>query len=78
MIEIYNKRSGELIGTVSPEQLKFLQDQMEEESIEDKDYSITPLEVEYFLGQGADPQLVDLLRNALGDQNEIVIEWRER
>jgi hypothetical protein len=76
MIEIYNKRSGEYIGTINEEQLRFLQDQMEEESLQDKDYSITPLEVEYFLGQGADPDLVDLLRRALGDKNEVVIEWR--
>jgi hypothetical protein len=77
MIEIYNKRSGEYIGTISQEQLRFLQDQMEEESLQDKDYSITPLEVEYFLGQGADPELVDLLRSALGDKQEVVIMWRE-
>jgi processive 1,2-diacylglycerol beta-glucosyltransferase len=77
MIEIYNKRSGALIGTVSPEQLQFLKDQMEEESLEDKDYSITPLEVEYFLGQGAEPELVNLLRTALGEEKEVIIEWRE-
>jgi hypothetical protein len=78
MIEIYNKRSGEYIGTISEEQLRFLQDQMEEESLQDMDYSITPLEVEYFLGQGADPELVDLLRSALGDKKEVVIEWRAK
>lgn len=77
MIDIYNKRSGELIGAVTQEQLQFMQDQMEEESLRDRDYSITPLEIEYFLGQGADPELIDLLRNALGDKDEIVIEWRE-
>jgi hypothetical protein len=76
MIEIYDKRSGEYIGTINEEQLRFLQDQMEEESLQDKDYSITPLEVEYFLGQGADPELVELLRSALGDKKEVVIEWR--
>jgi hypothetical protein len=78
MIEIYDKRSGEYIGTINEEQLRFLQDQMEEESLQDKDYSITPLEVEYFLGQGADPELVELLRSALGDKKEVVIEWREK
>jgi sporulation protein YlmC with PRC-barrel domain len=76
MIEIYDKRSGEYIGTINEEQLRFLQGQMEEESLQDKDYSITPLEVEYFLGQGADPELVELLRSALGDKKEVVIEWR--
>ena len=77
MIEIYNKRSGEFIGTVTQEQLQFMQDQMEEESIRDRDYSITPLELEFFIGQGADPELIALLRKALGDEDEVIIEWRE-
>lgn len=77
MIEIYNKRNGEFIGTVTQEQLHFMQDQMEEESIRDRDYSITPLELEFFIGQGADPELIALLRKALGDKDEVIIEWRE-
>jgi processive 1,2-diacylglycerol beta-glucosyltransferase len=78
MIEIYNKRSDEFIGTVTEEQLQFMQDQMEEESIRDRDYSITPLEIEFFIGQGADPELIGLLRKALGDKDEVIIEWREK
>lgn len=78
MIEIYNKRSGEYIGEITQEQLQFMQDQMEEESLQDMDYSITPLEVEFFVGQGGDPELIDLLRKALGDQKEVIIEWREK
>ena len=78
MIGIYNKRSGEFIGEITPEQLQFMQDQMEEESLQDKDYSITPLEVEFFVGQGGDPELIDLLRKALGDEKEVIIEWREK
>lgn len=77
MIEIYNKRSGELIGTITEKQLRFMQYQMEEESIRDRDYSITPLEIEYFLGQGAEPELINMLRKALGDKDEVIIEWRE-
>lgn len=75
MVYLYNKSTGELLGEISKDELKFLVDQMEEESLEDKDYSITKMEIEYFAQHGADPELVTLLRNALGDQNELVIQW---
>ena len=50
---------------------------MEEESMEDKDYSITNMEIEYFAQQNADPELVTLLRKAIGEQNEVIIQWSQ-
>lgn len=75
MIYLYDKASGALIGEISEDQLQFLMNQMEEESLEDRDYSITKMELEYFAGQGAPPQLVDLLRQALGGRDEVVVQW---
>ena len=75
MIEIYNNKTGEPIGKITREQLQFLIDAMEEESLEDHDYSITAMELMSFEGDGADPVLVALLRGALGDQAELVIRW---
>jgi processive 1,2-diacylglycerol beta-glucosyltransferase len=75
MIEIYNHKTGEPIGEITREQLQFLIDAMEEESLEDQDYSITAMELMSFEGDGADPALIALLRGALGDQKELVIRW---
>ena len=75
MIEIYNNKTGEPIGEITREQLQFLIDAMEEESLEDQDYSITAMELMSFEGDGADPVLIALLRGALGDQKELVIRW---
>ena len=75
MIELYNDKTGEPIGEITQAQLQYLIDAMEEESLEDHDYSITPMELLAFEGEGADPELISLLRGALGDQEEIIIRW---
>jgi processive 1,2-diacylglycerol beta-glucosyltransferase len=75
MVYLYNKSTGDLIGEISEDELQFLIDQMEEESTKDKDYSITNMEIEYFKTHGADSHLVTMLRQALGDQNEVIILW---
>lgn len=76
MPQLYNKRTGELLGEITESELQFLKDQLEEESMTDKDYAITGMTIDYFMTQGADPGLVLLLRQALGERDEIVVEWR--
>lgn len=75
MVYLYNKSTGDLLGEISEDELQFLIDQMEEESTKDKDYSITNMEIEYFAEHGADPHLVTMLRQALGDQREVIVLW---
>lgn len=75
MVYLYNKNTGDLLGEVGEEDLQFLIDQMEEESIKDQDYSITNLEISYFAEHGASLQLISLLRQALADQSEVIILW---
>jgi len=75
MFNLYNQSTNALIGTISQNQLQFLIDQLEEEFPEDQDYSITGLELAYFEGQGGDPELLRMLRQALDNQDEIIIRW---
>lgn len=77
MIYLYNKTTGERLGQISAGQLSFLQAQMEEEYLEDQDYSVTPMTVDYFQTQGADPELLGLLRQALAGREEVIVVWRE-
>lgn len=76
MIQLYNERTGQLIGTISEEQLQFLEDELVEESETDQDYAITPLTLGLFIEDNGDPQLIEMLRQELGDQDEIQIRWR--
>lgn len=75
MIKLYNNETEELIGTISEAQLQFLEDQLEEESLEDQDYEIEAMTLAYFEEQGIDPQLLGLLRQALGEKEQLIIRW---
>lgn len=76
MIPLYDKKNGALIGEISDRQLEFLVAQLEEESLEDRDYAITSMTLDYFQSQGADQELLSLLRGALGTKDEITILWK--
>ena len=75
MITLRDEDTGEPLGAITEEQLQYLVDQLEEEWPEDNDYAITPLLVDYFEGQGAQPELVTLLRKALAGRESVNIVW---
>lgn len=75
MINIREKSTDRLLGQISEEQLQYLINHLEEEWLEDQDYAITPLLLQVFEEQGADPALVSLLRDALGGRDEMEIVW---
>ena len=75
MIQLHDKDTGALIGTISEDNLKFLMDELEEESGEDQDYYINETTVDMFEESGADKALVLLLRGALNGRTEMEIRW---
>ena len=75
MINLREKDTNRSLGTINEVQLQYLIDQLEEEWLEDHDYAITSLLLDSFDADGADPELVSLLRNVLGKQDEIEIVW---
>ena len=76
MIKLFDKENGTFLGAISDTQLQFLIDQLEEEGLEDRDYAITPMTLSLFEGEGADPELVTMLRTALGERDEMNIYWQ--
>ncbi len=76
MVEIFDKKTGRLLGTLTDDQFQFLVDQLEEESSDDDDYYINRATVDILEEQGAEPALVTLLRQALGDGDEVEIRWQ--
>jgi hypothetical protein len=77
MIYLSEKGTNKPLGTISEAQLQFLIDQLEEEWAEDNDYAISSMLLDLFEGEGADAELVSLLRNALGDRDEVNIVWKK-
>lgn len=78
MIHLHEKGTNIPLGTISEEQLQYLIDQLEEEWLEDRDYAITPLLLAAFEAESADPELVNLLRQALGDREVVEIVWSRK
>jgi hypothetical protein len=78
MIELRDKETGAHLGEITEAQLKFLTDQLEEETSDDRDYYINKATLEMFGGQGADPALLELLRTALGGREEMELVWSPR
>jgi hypothetical protein len=75
VIELYDNDSNRLIGTVTPEDVRFLFDQLEEENLEDKAYYIDLATIDWFEEEGGDPGLTRLLREALGEREGMEIRW---
>ena len=75
MITLFDKETGDEIGQITPEQLEFLMDHMEEESADDMDYYLNEDTLEMFELEGADPRLVELLRAGMGDREEFEVQW---
>ena len=75
MVNLYDSATGALIGSISDEDLTFMQNDMEEELMEDTEYYINQATVDWFETQGADPALVSVLRKALGKNDDMDIRW---
>ena len=75
MISLRDKDTGADLGTISEEQLRFLVDQLEEEYDEDRDYYINSTMLDLLEQNGADFQLLDMLRKAIGDREGVEIQW---
>ncbi len=76
-IQLFDNESGELIGAITQKQLDFLIDQLEEESLDDRDYHINRPTIDMLEEEHGETELVELLREALGNRDEMEIRWEE-
>jgi processive 1,2-diacylglycerol beta-glucosyltransferase len=72
---LYIPVSCQPIGNITSEQLQFLVDHLEEEGATDQDYAINEMTLAYLEGEGADSNMIEMLRKALGEKEEINIAW---
>lgn len=75
MINVYDNETGEKIGTITEEELGFLQANLEEEWLEDRDYYINVATLDMFKERGVDAALMNLLRQGLRGRDEMEIRW---
>jgi len=75
--QLIDAADGRVLGTVSDEQFQELADSLEEESLDDRDYYLNVDTVDLLEAQNVDQDLVALLRTALGDRDEMDVNWRE-
>jgi len=77
MIALSDKETGKALGSITEEQFQFLMDQLEEESSTDTDYYINGTMIFFLKERGADEGLVEFLYKALGDGEEMEIQWEQ-
>ena len=75
VFQLIDKESGDHVGEISGEQLQFLIDHLEEESVSDQDYFINRATLEVLEAANMHHELLDLLREALGERDEIELRW---
>jgi hypothetical protein len=78
MIHLFDDETGAPVGTITEDQLQYLVDQLEEESPGDTDYYINLETLDLFEENGADRDLVAVLRAALGTRDEMEVRWERR
>ena len=78
MIQLRDKDTGAILGSISEEDLKFLIDNLEEESEDDTDYYLNRTTLDILKKKGTNQALVDLLEGAFGDREGVEIEWSRK
>ena len=77
MIKLYNKDNNSFIGSITEKDLKLLENILVEESDTDTDYFINPDTIDLIEDSKASPELVNLLRSAIGKTDGIEISWKK-
>jgi hypothetical protein len=67
--------SGTAVGELTESQLRFLVDELEEESATDRDYYIDAATIDMLAAAGADAELLAMLKRALGSREGVEVKW---
>jgi hypothetical protein len=73
MVRLYEMGTNRLCGTLSDRQYEVLAEALEEEDLEDAECVISGDTIDLLEDQGVEPDLLELLRAALGDNPEVAI-----
>ena len=73
MIRLIDKDTGKYLGRITEEDLKFLQENLEEESTTDMDYYINRETLDLLKEKGMNVDFAKLIEGAMGESGEIEI-----
>jgi len=75
-VHLFDKTTQRQLGTISDTQFRFLVDELEEESPTDTDYYLDANTVDMLEEDGADPALVQMLRQILDGRDGMDVQWK--
>ena len=75
MIELYDEETGARVGDITDEELKFLEDNLEEESADDDDYYFNVDMLDMLVAKGAPRHLLHVLERALTGRTDADVRW---
>jgi processive 1,2-diacylglycerol beta-glucosyltransferase len=74
-VRLVDDESNRPVGWITEAQLGWLNAHLEQESADDRDYYVDRATIEMIADLGADASLVEILRRALGDRDNITVRW---
>ena len=75
MVKLYEKKTRQYLGRISDEELQFLIDNLEEETLTDTDYYINRATLELLKEKGMSDALAALIEGAMGPNDEAEISY---
>ena len=77
MLKLYEKNTNKFLGEISDEEVQFLRDNMEEESMTDVDYYINKTIFNLLKEKGMSENLTKIIQQAMGNKDEIEIRYEK-
>ena len=78
MYALYRKSDNLYFGDIGDEEFQFLVDNLEEEGLNDTDYNITRMTLDYLKENGLSPHLAKIIETAMADQDEVDIVYQPK
>jgi hypothetical protein len=75
-VHLFDLADGHEIGIVTDAQFEFLEEHLEAEDADDDDYYLNQTMLDGLQQQGADGELIALLRSAMAGRDEVDIRWQ--
>ncbi len=77
MQKLYDKSTGKYLGRIEEEDVQFLRDNLEEESLTDVDYYLNRTAFDLLKEKGMSENLAKLIETAMGNKNEVEIRYEK-
>jgi hypothetical protein len=75
VVKLYDKKTRQYLGRISDEDLQFLADNLEEESLTDTDYHIHRATLDLLKEKDMSKDLAGLIENAMGENEDIEMAY---